>query len=130
MSKAKFIFTSYKNSFSVFVENLENLSVEQIKEIERFVESRNGLFDFNSYSFVIQKRLDFNDFEKLIVSSGMNAECLEKEHIVMSNAKIDFGKYRGMFYSELPDSYLLWLKSNYKGKDRKIIDNELKKRNL
>ncbi|HIP54290.1 MAG TPA: hypothetical protein EYH11_02325 [Sulfurimonas autotrophica] len=29
-----------------------------------------------------------------------------------------------MFYRELPNSYLLWLKNNYTGKEREIICDE------
>lgn len=44
MIKPHFIFTSYKNSFSVKVKNLEKLTVEQIQTIERFVSQRKGIF--------------------------------------------------------------------------------------
>jgi len=49
---------------------------------------------------------------------------------VQNSAKINFGKYKGMAYNELPDSYLLWLKSNYIGSDREIICSEIAKRNI
>ena len=51
MNKARFIFTKLSHSFTVKVLNLESLSVEQIQEIEQFVKQRNGLFDFNTYTF-------------------------------------------------------------------------------
>jgi len=35
-----------------------------------------------------------------------------------------------MQYNELPNSYMLWLKANYRGQDRETIDKELKKRKL
>ena len=126
MNKAHFIFTKYTNSFSVYVENLEELSVEQIQKIEAFVHARNGMFDFETYTFTIQKRLDFNEFVSLIEHSAINATCEEQVLKVKQKVKIEFGKYKGMLYSDIPDSYLLWLKSNYRGKDRDIIDAELK----
>ena len=55
MTKPYFIFTKYANSFSVHIQNLEQLSVEQIQNIQTFVEQRKGVFDFETYSFVIQK---------------------------------------------------------------------------
>ena len=48
MNKAHLIFTKYTNSFSVHIKNLEQLSVEQIQQIEHFVDARKGLFDFNT----------------------------------------------------------------------------------
>jgi len=130
MQIVNFIFTAYKNSFCVFVKNLENLSVEQIQDIQAFVKKRNGIFDFNSYSFVIQKKIEFYEFEKLIQKSSIEANCIEKPLIKKQSPRVDFGEYKGLFYKELPNSYLLWLKNNYLGKNRAIIENELKNRNL
>lgn len=130
MAAANFIFTKYPNSFSVHVDNLEYLSVEQIQKIEAFVKERKGVFDFSSYTFVIQKRLEFNEFADLAAKSLGNVKCEEKILKMKQNERVEFGKYKGMFYSELPDSYLLWLKSNYKGKQRDIIEAELNFREL
>ena len=130
MTKPHFIFTQYKNSFSVHIQNLEELSVEQIRNIQSFVENRKGIFNFDTYSFSIQKRFEFNDFLFLLQHTGIEANCEERHIYKKADAKIDFGKYKGMRYNELPDVYLVWLKSNYRGKDREIIDTELKRRNL
>ena len=125
MNKAHFIFTRYAHSFSVHVKNLQELSVEQIQQIEAFVKARNGVFDFDTYSFAIQKKLEFDEFISLIENSNISSTCEEKKLKVQQKTKVEFGKYKGMFYSDIPDSYLLWLKSNYRGKDRDIIDAEL-----
>ncbi len=128
--KPQFAFIKHTNSFSVRIENLEQLSVEQIKKIQAFVANRKGVFDFEAYSFAIQKRLEFDEFVALLMHSEIDAECQEIEMVRKSYAKIDFGKYKGMRFSELPDSYLIWLKGNYRGKDRETIDAALKSRNL
>ncbi|MBU0721567.1 DUF3820 family protein [bacterium] len=135
MNKPVFTFTKRLNSFSVQVENLEKLSVEQIKEIQDFVTARRGVFDFSSYTFTIQKRLEFNDFISLLKYANIDSTCLEstcRETLSASKSdkKIDFGKYKGMQYSEIPDVYLLWLKRNYRGADRELIDSQLKARGL
>ena len=133
MTAAHFVFTKFKNSFSVHVTNLEDLSIEQIQSIEKFVKLRKGIFDFSIYTFIIQKRLNFNEFVLLIENIFPDAICQERSApIEQSNkeAKLEFGKYKGIRYCELPDSYLLWLKGNYKGKDRHFIDSELSSRNL
>ena len=130
MIKAQLIFTQYRNSYSVKVQNLEQLSVEQIQQLQQFVSNRKGLFDFNSYSFVIQKRSEFRDFISLIELSDIKANCEENQLVHESQPRIGFGQYKGMQYNELPDSYLLWLKSSYRGFDRDKIDKELKSRKL
>jgi len=130
MTKSKLFFTKHTNSFSVHILNLEELSVEQIQKLQHFVSERRGVFDFETYSFVIQKRLEFEEFLSLIKSSDIEAVCKEKVLEVKTKSKIEFGKYKGLFYSEVPDSYLKWLKTNYRGKDRNILDIELQSRNL
>ncbi|MFA6138705.1 MAG: DUF3820 family protein [Sulfurimonas sp.] len=119
-----------QDSFHVIVQNLEQLSVEEIQKIENFVSIRKGIFDFNNYSFFIPKRIDFDEFILLLRHVEIDAICEEETLKVISHKKIGFGQYKGMLYSELPDSYLLWLKSSYRGAEREIIDAELKQRNL
>mgnify|MGYP002629026542 CR=1 FL=1 len=128
--KPHFLFTRYKNSFSVKVKNLEKLTVAQIQAIEEFVRERKGVFDFNAYSFVIQKRLEFNAFAALLKSVNLNAFCEENIPEEKFYKRVGFGQYKGMRYDELPDSYLQWLKSNYRGYEKEDIAEELKKRNL
>lgn len=130
MIKADLIFTQYAKSFRVEIKNLEKLTIEQIQEIEGFVKRRNGIFDFNTYSFSIQKKLEFPEFVELIEHSGIQANL--SEHIIQAKyqPRVGFGQYKGMQYNELPDSYMLWLKTNYRGYDRDTVDKELKRRKL
>ncbi len=130
MAKARFLFTKNQDSLHVYIENLEELSVEEIQKIEAFVAMRKGIFDFSSYTFFIPKKLDFETFTSLLWHVGIDATCKEQNSLIQSDTKIEFGQYKGMFYSELPDSYLVWLKSNYRGSQRDIITMELKQRNL
>lgn len=130
MKSAQLTFTKYKSSFSVHVDNLEELHVEQIQQLQEFVSQRKGVFDFESYTFSIQKKLEFYEFVSLVKNCSIDATC--KENIVKNpqNIQVEFGKYKGMLYSELPDVYLLWLKGNYRGSQRSIIDKEIKSRNI
>jgi len=130
MIKAHLIFTQYKNSYSVKVQNLEQLTVEQIQEIQKFVENRNGFFDFDSYSFTIQKRIEYKDFVAIMNYTEIKSFCEENLIVEQTQPRIGFGQYKGMQYNELPDSYLLWLKANYRGSQSKILDSEIKKRKL
>ncbi len=128
--KPKFYFTAYKNSFKVLVQNLESLSVEQIQSIERFVNARKGIFDFTTYTFIIQKKLEFEEFVNLIKNSSLSPILINNPLKQLDINRVSFGQYKGMSYSEIPNSYLEWLKGNYHGKDRNFIDLELKKRKL
>jgi hypothetical protein len=130
MSKAKFVFEKFKNSFSVKVENLEELSVDEIQKIQSFVQKRNGVFDFESYKFIIQKRLEFQEFVSLLKLCDIDAQVIEKPRDEKYHSRVSFGKYKGMFYKDVPSSYLLWLKSNYFGVDREALEEELKQRGI
>lgn len=130
MSKPLFIFTAYKTSFKVIVKNLESLSVTQIQEIESFVSLRKGIFDFNTYSFVIQKRIEFGEFEHTIKLSSLEASCIDNPIISQVKPRVSFGQYKGMLYAELPDSYLLWLKENYCGSQKPLLREELNNRKI
>ena len=130
MTKPLFIFTAYKSSFKVIIKNLEALSVEQIQTIQKFVEKRNGLFDFHTYSFTIQKKLEFQEFVQLVELSCLNGICVDNPITRKVKPRISFGQYKGMLYNELPDSYLLWLKSSYFGYGRDAVEVELKARRL
>ena len=130
MAKASFVFTSRRNSFEVHIPNLESLCVEQIQEIESFVKKRKGIFDFSTYKFSIQKHIEYGEFIKLIDSLSLDVNCSNNPVVVKSKPRIGFGQYKGMQYSELPDSYLVWLQRNYSGQDKLIILQELKIRKL
>ena len=126
----KLIFTKYHDSFNVEIKNMELLEVLQIKQLQDFVKIRKGIFDFQTYSFKINKKIQYTDFIDLLKHLNIDANVEENILKVKQNIKVDFGKYKGMFFSELPDSYLLWLKSSYMGKNRDDIDVEIKSRNL
>lgn len=130
MPKAYLVFTRFHNSYNVKIPNLEKLSVEQIQELQNFVQQRKGIFDFETYSFSIQKRVEIHEFSALIKSLSIDAKIEERIIVKETQARVGFGQYKGMQYNELPDSYMLWLKANYRGFDRKNLEKELKKRNL
>ena len=130
MASPSFEFTAFENSFKVYIPNLEALSVTQIQEIEAFVKLRNGIFDFASYSFIIQKRLDFDAFVQLLKSSSLSGTIKNRPLLQKTQSRVSFGQYKGMLYSDLPDSYLLWLKANYKGRDTVLIEDEILERKI
>ena len=130
MATPLFVFSALKNSLKVKVKNLESLDVGQIQEIQAFVAQRKGVFDFNTYTFVLQKRLSYQEFVALLSQAGLNARCQDNPPISQQKPRVTFGQYKGMQYAELPDSYLLWLEGNYAGSQRAIIEDEVKKRKL
>jgi hypothetical protein len=66
----------------------------------------------------------------LIECTDIKARCEENIIEVKSQPRVGFGQYKGIEYSNLPDSYMIWLKTNYRGYDRELVEAELKRRNL
>lgn len=130
MPKPHFLFCAHRDSYSVKVQNLESLSVAQIVEIEAFVKSRKGIFDFNTYTFAIQKRVSFEEFAHLLGTLHYDVFLQELKEESKTLPRVAFGEYKGMFFSELPQGYLLWLEANYFGTQKALISEELKKRPL
>jgi len=127
---AELVFTKLYKSFQVEIVNLESLTVQAIQKLEQFVKSRNGIFDFELYRFVIQKNIEFYEFEALVKHVDIKCSCTEKRNYHLQSPRIEFGQYKGMFFVDLDDAYIVWLKSNYRGPQKKFIDDEVKKRNL
>ncbi len=127
---AELVFTKLYKSFQVDIINLESLTVQAIQKLEQFVKSRNGIFDFELYRFVIQKNIEFYEFETLLKYTNIKCSCTEKINHQTQSPRIEFGQYRGMFFVDLDDAYIVWLKSNYRGPHKKFIDDEVKKRKL
>jgi len=130
MQVAELLFEQYQNSFKVNILNLESLDVSTIQQFQEFVQIRKGIFDFNNYSFTIQKRIECLEFVTLLKHLGIDANVQEKIELVKSEPRIGFGQYKGMQYSELSDSYLKWLQSNYRGFEKDYIMNEIQRRSL
>lgn len=129
------LYEQYRDRLLLKVINLTSLSVPQIQALERFASERRGWFDFNTHTIHLEKRLDIEHLEKLFASSGIMVTLEEKERQEVPpkcdmQAKIGFGKYKGHAYAEIPDDYLKWLKSNYYGPEREVLENEIRRRAL
>ena len=127
-------FVAFSEYYTITVENLTALSVEQIKELESFAAQRRGRLDFATSTIRIGKRIPFEHFNKTLELCGIKADTIEAEPVNQitpaSNTPIGFGQYKGMSYSELPEEYLLWLKFNYRGREREFLEQELRNRSL
>ena len=134
MTVPKLRFVAYSEYYTIIVENLALLSVDQIKELEAFAAQRRGRLDFATSAFRIGKRISFEHFNKTLELCGIKADTIESEPVNQitpaSNTPVGFGQYKGMSYSELPQEYLLWLKHNYRGREREFVDQELQSRSL
>ena len=133
-------FIPHRDYFDVIVENLTSLTVPQIQAIEQFATQRRSQLDFDTSSFRIYKRIDFDHFNRLLDSVGIIADTIESEikysepstdhDLPPEDPVVSFGKYKGQRMSQLPDHYLSWLKKNYNGPMRNSIEYECHRRSL
>lgn len=146
LEAVKLVFFEHKNSFTLQILNLKELSIEQIKLLEEFSRVRRGVFDFEKERISIQKRLKQKDVEKLFQLLKIDVEFLESHSVIKKSVddkqtskssasskpttKVTFGKYKGKLYSDLPDNYLQWLVENYNGFENENISNEVIRRTI
>lgn len=134
MTPPRLRFVSYSEYYMIIVENLPELSVNQIRQLEAFAEQRRARLDFTNATIRIGKRITFDHFNRTLELCGINADTIESEPLnqieTLPETPIGFGQYKGMSYSELPEDYLLWLKFNYRGRERELVDQELQRRSL
>lgn len=128
-------FVAHYDYFTLRVENLTALTVPQIQALEKFASDRRGRLDFTTSTIKVRKRIDFNDLNRILALSGINADTIEseikrKKEESSVDAVIGFGKYRGSNYKDIPTPYLLWLKKNYQGHERQALELELRNRSL
>lgn len=128
MPRPRLCFKAHANSLSVKVLNMESLEVAQIMELEAFVRSRRGVFDFEHYTFALQKRVTFEEFDFLLKSLGIDVSLEEEFEVSPTEPRVAFGQYKGLRFSEIPDGYLEWLKRNYFGSQKNLIEKEIEKR--
>lgn len=138
MAQPYLIFQQYSQFFTLDITNIQELSVAQIQSLETFTRVRNGLFDFKRAQIKIMKRIEIQHLVQLFTLTDLNPYIREKEEVISLESQkaesppiaIGFGKHRGTLYSELPGEYLQWLKRNYRGSERDLIESEIKRRGL
>ena len=139
MAEPYLVYRQFSHFFVLDIDNLSELSVTQIQELEAFARVRNGLFDFKKAQIKITKRIEMHHLVQLFATTSLQPYIKEyegSEHLAKGEDKeavaipIGFGKHRGTLYSDLPAEYLLWLKRNYKGREREFILGELMRRGL
>jgi len=138
MAQPYMLYQQYSRFFTLDIKNITELSVHQIQELESFTKSRNGMFSFEKAQIKINKRLEMHHLVQLFSLTSLDPYIKEKLDFVDDTLKksaavpvpIGFGKHRGTLYGELPGEYLIWLKRNYRGGERDLIETELKRRGL
>ena len=127
----KLSYTQHARNFTCKIENINELSVETLKELENFASARSGQLDYSVESIIIPKRIELQYLQELFNLKGMDVFVTEKEpqrQKVSGTATINFGKFKGQKWVDLEDDYLLWLSKNLTSEDKQIALAELASR--
>lgn len=127
----KLTYTQYPRYFRCKIENINELSVQNLQELEAFASARSGQLDYQSESFIIPKRIEIQYLQELFNLKGIEVFITEQEpqkYKISQNATINFGKFKGQKWSDLDEEYLKWLSQNLSSDDRQTALNELSQR--
>ncbi|HIC44744.1 MAG TPA: hypothetical protein EYO73_10855 [Sulfurimonas sp.] len=127
----KLSYTQYSKQFTCKIENIGELSIQTLQELEAFASQRSGSLDYSKESFSIPKRIEIQHLQELFQLKGMDVFITQKEaqkHFAVNTSIINFGKFKGTKWSDLEDTYLLWLTKNLNSDDRQTAIRELERR--
>ncbi|MDF1881241.1 hypothetical protein JHD50_07990 [Sulfurimonas sp. MAG313] len=127
----KLSYTQYSKQFICKIQNINELSVQTLQELENFASTRSGSLDYTKESFCIPKRIALSHVQELFKLKGLDVFITEEEakrQRISNMATINFGKYKGTKWTDLDDTYLLWLSKNLNSDDRQIAISELESR--
>jgi uncharacterized protein (DUF3820 family) len=106
-----------------------DLGILTIQKLKEFALNRNGYFRHDLKQFGIKRKLNEKDilhiFEQLDINVNIIVSSEKNEDNFMSNQIVDFGKYKGFIWSNVPLRYLEWL---WSVNENKFAYEEIKRR--
>lgn len=112
-----------------FIKNFNDLDENAIQELIEFAEIRGGFFREDMKRFSIRKRASIEYLEEIFKRSGIDVRITEPQHVFRSagnmppkelDETINFGKYKGEKWGDLPPEYLMWIKGAMQGHNAEI----------
>jgi uncharacterized protein (DUF3820 family) len=117
------------NGVDFLIKNYMDLGILTIQKLKEFALNRNGYFRHDLKQFGIKRKLNKKDilqiFERLDINVNIIASSEKNEDNSISNEIVDFGKYKGLRWSNIPLNYLEWL---WNVNENKFAYGEIKRR--
>jgi len=115
------------------IKNYDQLDENGIQELIEFAERRGGFFREDLKRFSIRKRAPVEYLEEIFKCSGIDVSITEPHYEVFKQARnmppkelettINFGKYKGEKWGDLPTEYLMWIKGAMQGHNADIANS-------
>ena len=106
-----------------------DLGILTTLKFKNFALNRNGYFRYDLKQFGVKRKLKKKDILQIFEHLDINANIIESseqnEDNFISNKIVNFGKYKGLKWSNIPLNYLEWL---WNESENKFAYEEIKRR--
>ena len=111
------------------IKNYTDLGVLTVQKLKDFALKRNGYFRYDLKQFGIKRKLNEKDILQIFEVLEINVIIIETsqkhEENSISNQIVDFGKFKGLKWCDVPLNYLEWI---WNKNENKFAYEEIKRR--
>ena len=130
MTKAKLTLYEHRSGVNFRIKNINALDLETVEKLKSFALKRNGYFSHSKAKFDIKRKLNQKQILQVFELLEIEVEILADDENSIKNYPtsqevINFGKYKGYKWCNIPLVYLKWL---YKESENNFAYAEIKRR--
>ena len=130
MNKVQLVINPYNSGVKFKILNIDKLDTSTLSILENFAIKRNGYFRRDLAQFDIKRKLSQKDVLQIFELLELDVEVMQDDKastdmISIMQEFIDFGKYKGFKWADVPLTYLEWI---YKENENQHAYAEIKRR--
>ncbi len=130
MNKVQLVINEHNSGINFKIQNINELDTKTVSILQNFAIKRNGYFRHDLAQFDIKRKLSQKDVLQIFELLELDIEVIEdkeepKNLTSITQEIVDFGKYKGFKWADVPLTYLEW---SYKENDNKNAYAEIKRR--
>lgn len=133
MNKVKLVIQEHQSGVDFKIQNIDELDSKIVEELEAFAVKRNGYFRHDLARFDIKRKLNQKQVLQIFELLDITVEIVDDDindgnsvsFTSASQETVDFGKYKGFRWCDIPLPYLEWI---YKENENNYAYVEIKRR--
>jgi len=129
MNKVQLEITEHQDGIDFLIKNFDDLGILTIQKLKEFALKRNGYFRDELKQFGIKRKFNEKQLYQIFELLELNITIMKSLQIEIDTSITDlivnFGKYKGWKWSNVPLNYLQWI---YEQNENKFADEEIKRR--